>query len=120
MPTDHPALDQNLRKRLQALSAHGRAIDDKLGGWPLDDDGRDALNEMLAQARHLIEQTVDMALAADCGKHPELLAMRSSWTERYERMGKLIAQREQELAVEAKAHLDKNRAAQAYVGTGRL
>jgi len=113
-------LNKTLGQRLKALDALASAIDAKACAWPLTEKDRDELVTLLGEARFLIEQTVDMVLASELSGHARIQKMQSDWVERFGHISSLITQREQQLMEESRSHLGKNRAAQAYVGTGQL
>jgi|GEM_PF-3051810 len=115
-------LPEVLQHRLDVLQQLGVVVDSAARDWLPDQTGsfdQSALNS-IAEARRMIELTVDLALAHGCAEAPPVLAMRQSWEDRFSEIGLAIKEKQTRLSESAQKRTQQVRAAQAYLGTEGL
>ncbi|HQT42466.1 MAG TPA: hypothetical protein PLD79_00635 [Halothiobacillus sp.] len=118
----HDVLSRVLLDRLALLQRLGDEVDAEAARWLLDQTGasdRAALSS-IAEARRVIELTVDLALSQGYANHPDVVAMRAVWEQRFSRMSAAIQKKHTVLSQSAQMHTKQTRAAQAYIGTEGL
>lgn len=105
--------------RLSLLQRLGSEVDAEAVLWLADRTGahdETALNS-IAEARRMIELTVDMAMAADYAEHPMVLAMRDEWEQRFARIKIEMKDKYKSLADSLQQQAQQTRAVRAYMST---
>ncbi|ANJ67140.1 hypothetical protein A9404_06845 [Halothiobacillus diazotrophicus] len=115
-------LPEVLADRLDVLRRLGIEVDAQTDRWLADQTGVHdvAAINAITEARRMIELTVDMAVAHGCAEHPDLLAMRAEWEQRFARTRKAMENKQRLLTDSLRHHLQQNRAARAYIDTEGL
>ncbi|MHB8919702.1 MAG: hypothetical protein ACYC3A_01185 [Halothiobacillus sp.] len=118
----HDVLPRALLDRLALLRRLGDEVDAEAARWLLDQTGASdqAALSSIAEAHRVIELTVDLALSQGCANHPDVVAMRAAWEQRFSRMSSAIQKKHTVLCKSAQMHIKQTRAAQAYIGTEGL
>ncbi|MBD3815315.1 MAG: hypothetical protein IE913_02425 [Halothiobacillus sp.] len=117
-----PAVPEVLQSRLDVLQRLGVVVDEAAARWLPDQTGRfdqEALNS-IAEARRVIELTVDLALAHGCAEAPAVLAMRKAWEDRFATIASAIKQKHTSLTESAQIRSRQTQAVKAYIGTKGL
>lgn len=113
------SLPSILIDRLSLLQRLGSEVDAEAELWLADRTGsydEKALNS-IAEARRVIELTVDMAMAEHCGEHPMVLAMRKDWEQRFARIKVAMKDKYKGLADSLQQQTQQTRAVRAYMST---
>jgi hypothetical protein len=117
-----PLLPDILLDRLTLLQRLGVEVDAEAERWLADQtgvyDGSALIS--IAEARRVIELTVDMAMAKNCAEHPSLLAMRAEWEQRFARTLTAMEDKQKVLTESLRQHVQQTRAASAYINTEGL
>lgn len=122
MPNVSPAVPEVLQSRLDVLQRLGVVVDEAAAQWLPDQTGRfdqEALNS-IAEARRVIELTVDLALAHGCAEASPVLAMRKAWEDRFATIASAIKKKHTRLTESAQIRSRQTQAAKAYIGTKGL
>jgi hypothetical protein len=111
-----------LLDRLTLLQRLGAEVDAEAERWLADHTGAydGAALSSIAEARRVIELTVDMAVAKNCAEHPLMLAMRAEWEQRFARTRAAMEDKQKALTESLRQHVQQTRAARAYINTEGL
>lgn len=111
-----------LEGRLVALERMGAEVDHQAAIWLADQTGEydEAALKSIAEARRLIELTVDMALSSGCATHPAVIQMQKEWSDRLAQIGKGVHSKQMAMGRLVQLHVDRTHAAKAYVKTSGL
>ena len=113
------SLPSILADRLSLLQRLGAEVDAQAVLWLADRTGvhdETALNS-IAEARRVIELTVDMAMADGCAEHPMVLAMRAEWEQRFARIKVEMKDKYKGLTESLQQQAQQTRAVKAYMST---
>ena len=113
------SLPSILVDRLSLLQRLGAEVDAQAVLWLADRTGvhdEAALNS-IAEARRIIELTVDMAMAEGCAGHPKVLTMRSEWEQRFVRIKIEMKDKYKGLTESLQQQVQQTRAVKAYMST---
>ncbi|MDD3575600.1 MAG: hypothetical protein PHT38_01800 [Halothiobacillus sp.] len=115
-------LPTQLEERLVALERMGAEVDHQAALWLADQTGEydKAALRSIAEARRLIELTVDMALSSGCASHRAVVQMQKSWSDRFAQIGERINSKQIAMGRLVQLHVDRTHAAKAYVKTQGL
>lgn len=115
-------LPAHLHGRLVALDQMGAEVDRRAAVWLTDQTGDfdQAALKSIAEARRLIELTVDIALSSGCAAHPAVVQMQKQWLDRFDRIGEGIRTKQIALGHEAQLRAEQTHAAKAYIKTEGL
>ncbi len=110
-------LSPTLAERLTKLKRLGAQVDQAAADWlraSVPDDSAPALTTM-AEARRMIELTVDLAVSEGVAQSSVLTEMRAEWESRFARLAAMVQARQQALLAESQLRVQQNHAAQAYL-----
>lgn len=113
------SLPSVLVDRLSLLERLGSEVDAQAVLWLADRTGTHDATALssIAEARRVIELTVDMAMAAHCTEHPMILAMRAEWEQRFARIKVAMKDKYENLSDSLQQQAQQARAVKAYMST---
>lgn len=114
-----PDLPEVVRRRLDVLQQLGAVVDASAANWLRDQTGAydQAALDSIAEARRVIELTVDLALSHACAQHPAVLEMKSAWETRFTQLAEAIKNKHATMSESAQLRSKQTNAAKAYIGT---